>query len=58
MGDLYADVVRMKNPWSQLVEKFPAYIGMVDLLDHFRQQLWFQNKQMWWQVCQGYFLHS
>ena len=58
LGDLNTDIGRLRNPWGQQVKDYLASLGMVDLLDNFRQRLRYRNLNKWWQVCQGQILWS
>ena len=42
----------------QQVIEFLAYFGLVDLLDHFRQQLCFRHMKTLWKVQQGILVQS
>ena len=56
LGDPNAGISRLRNNWYQLVAYFVASFGMVDLLDHFRNRLFYHNLYMWLQVHQGQIL--
>ena len=45
IGDLNAGIERLKNPRRQQVAEFLASFGLVDLLSHFRQRLYFATHE-------------
>ena len=48
LGDLNADIGRLRNPRDQQVADFLASLGLVDLLGHLCQHLCYHHIQTWW----------
>ena len=47
IGDLNMVIERLKNPRIQQVADFLVYFGLVDILNHFIQQLRFCHIKTW-----------
>ena len=58
LGDLNADIGRLKNPRYQQVAEIFVSFELVDLLGYFRQCICYCQLQTWWQVLQSQVLRS
>ena len=58
LGDLNADIGRLRNPLGQQVAYLLVSFGLADLLVHFLQRFYYRHLHMLWQVCQCRVLRS